>query len=265
MAGLSTILKPATSGSTVTTNTSGYISGDTTATAKKGTAAYDARVAEFEQQRSAAARNNYEGFSDGSGVSFSNVRQASMSNGNPMARSGLATLNINGRGFSVPNAFAQQMLYQQAWNAGRWGLGELVAPRATEEERRSKPYEDWTAMEKQLEAATQKYNVNARTRADVEADIVAEQAKLLEASKPVIAREEVAVNGQVIKSNALERERALQGIMQRMNDLGRELQSFQQRRISGGIGQNFAELQGILKQAPTRSNLPIKESVIFSK
>lgn len=267
MAGLSSILKPGTSGSTISHNRSGIPSGaNDTSTHRKGDGSgkFEAAVAEGIQNQGQYAANYSTAQKGAGGVSFSGVRDSWFKNGNPMARGGTATMTMNNRNFTVPNAFAQAMQYRQAVNQGRWSLADLL-PGQSEAAKAQRPYEDYGLMEAQINNQTQKYDVNRQTRGDVEAGLEEERRKYAEMMKPQVLKEEIAANGQVMKSNALERQQALLGIKQRMDALSQSLRSMIAKRDTGGGNNDWSGMESILKSGPTRSNLPIKETVVFAK
>ena len=259
MAGLSTILRGPTSGSTVTSNKSGISSTGGHVVTAEGIAAEKERqkkadAAEAIQRQNAPANPNM----------FSNVRTAYYNNGNAMLRGGLSQMSLGGsRGtISVPNAFAQQMLSRASVNAGRWGLSELLARPQTAEQQKAMPYEDDTSLRQQIEKESGPY-AKMRTYGDSTSDLSELLAQKAELEKPQVLKEEVNLNGQIMKSSALERQKALNDIQNKLKRVNEEIAWYKRRRQTGW-SPDFSKLEELIKQNPTRANLPIKESVVFS-
>lgn len=151
-------------------------------------------------------------------MSFRNVKQGFMRNGNPLLKGGIAEVMLptdtmgGSRGLRIPNQLAQQVMYQSAWNQGRWDMREQfgIAPYqlASMGVSGSQPmYFDWAVAQEKIDrmaAGMPGYmNKDGRiSRNDAVGMMDENNARIrqLEASMPVI-RKEYANAGGVYSDN----------------------------------------------------------------
>lgn len=82
------------------------------------------RAAEDAQYKAQIGVNNFN-----QNVKFSGVQHNWANNGNPILQKGLARAQVGSDIFDLPNAVAQQIQYQAAYNQGRWNPAEMFGGR----------------------------------------------------------------------------------------------------------------------------------------
>jgi hypothetical protein len=215
-----------------------------------------------EAQMAEARRVMDAGNMTGGRLSFGGVTQAYINNGNPMYVGGTAKMNIGGDIIDVPNALAQSLQFQQAWNEGRWQMGEILG--------RSTPagqYASNDVLKQQFERLKQTNpelydptrGVTKSADYTMKKDALTSQINELQ-NKPKVYRETATVAGITNDGGQAADKAKMASLLDQTRRLEME-KGYQDRRSDWNSEGKVNSLRKMVEgYTPTTSNLKIKET-----